>query len=56
MFIGSYHFLIRFVLQDFEDIPDLDGDYNPHYHVDLGSNLGVMTSQEKMEKFLNTSQ
>jgi hypothetical protein len=52
--IGAYWFLTRPVLQDFKDFSDLDSDYDvdPHRRPDLGSYLGVMKTQEKMEKFL----
>jgi len=48
------YLLTRLVLQDFKDFPDLDGDYDvdPHHRPDLGSELGVMTNQEKIERFL----
>jgi len=47
------YFLTRLILQDFKDFPDLDGDYDvDSHHPDLGSGLGVMTDQEKIERFL----
>jgi len=55
MIIG--YLLTRLVPQDFKDFPDLDGDcdVDPYHRPDLGSDLGVMTNQEKIDKFLNTN-
>ena len=49
---GPYYFLTEPVFQDFKDLPDLDGENSSHNYPDLDSGLGVMTDEEKIEKFL----
>jgi hypothetical protein len=53
--IGFCWFLTWLVRQDFEELPDLDGDCSPRHRPDLGSDLGVMTSEEKIANFLSAS-
>lgn len=49
---GPHYFLIGPILQDFVDLPDLAGDRDPSPRPELDPALGVMTDQEKMERFL----
>ena len=53
---GPYYFLTEPVFQDFQDLPDLGGENSSPKHPDLDSDLGVMTNEEKIEKFLAGSQ